>query len=120
MQLIQNITKFLTAGCDSIVYLYDVTDKGPLSRFLHRNIVTAISFLDTVYILIQLKDDFFVSGSLDKLIRLWDIKNEKLVNYINMQDYITAVAVFPNGNSIIVGNSQGKCLVYDLTIETNV
>jgi len=47
-------------------------------------------------------------------LRIFRIADEELVNYINVQDYITALCIFPNDDQIIIGTHTGKCQIYDL------
>lgn len=62
-------------------------------------------------------DEYFITCALDKLIRIWKINSSECSNYINVQDYITCLSVFPFGEQIIIGSQLGKCLVYDLSYD---
>ena len=40
-----------------------------------------------------------------------------MLDYINIQDYITSIAYFPSGESIAVGTQNGKCSIYDCKVK---
>ena len=46
------------------------------------------------------------------MLRLWCISSEDLVNYVNVQDYITTISAFPEEQQVIIGTHTGKCLIY--------
>lgn len=58
-------------------------------------------------------NDLFISGCLDKIIRIWSIKRNKVVDYINIKEYITALSYFPTGDMVAVGTHNGRCSIYD-------
>jgi WD40 repeat protein len=62
----------------------------------------------------------FVSGSLDKIIRIWNIHRKKVIDYINTQDYITAITYSPTGNNIFVGFHNGKCSNFEVNVMRNL
>lgn len=52
--------------------------------------VTCIQFNPT-------NDDYFISGSLDKKVRMWSIPSRKVVDWSDIHDMITAVCYYPDG-----------------------
>lgn len=56
----------------------------------------------------------FVTVSLDKAIRLWDIgQRAKPIDVQQTQDCITALQyMMPTGNKLVVGFATGQCSVY--------
>lgn len=102
---------FLVLGSmDRTVRLWNVDRGECLETFQHEDFVTAVAFHPT-------DDRFFVSGSLDNCVRLWLIL-ESLVAYVSdLGDdvLITAVALTPVGNHVIVGGFNGSLFA----LETN-
>lgn len=56
--------------------------------------------------------NLFAIGSLDKYIRIFDIKAEKIVDWYQSEDYITACSYSPDGRLLVVGFYHGLCRVY--------
>ena len=61
-------------------------------------------------------DDIFVSGSLDKIIRIFSIKKKKIIDYINVVDLITAISFSPCSGFIVSGYHNGKCDVFSYEV----
>jgi WD40 repeat protein len=53
---------------------------------------------------------------MDKIIRIWSPKRNKVLDYINMKEYITSISYFPSGDMILVGSHNGKCAIYDINV----
>lgn len=62
-------------------------------------------------------DEIFVTGCLDKIIRIWSPLKNKVLDYINMKEYITSVAYFPTGDMIAIGTHNGRCSIYDCKVD---
>jgi len=87
--------------------MWDINKENSSIKFAHSNMVTCVAFC--------LNDEnFFVSGCLDKIIRIWDTRKNKVVDYINVQDLITSISFFPSGNQIAVGFHNGKISTFDI------
>ncbi|CAG8538481.1 28781_t:CDS:2, partial [Racocetra persica] len=74
----------------------------------HTDFVTAIEF--------HPKDDrFFLSGSLDCRLRLWNIPEKRVSswNELNDSQLITAVGFALDGKIAVAGSLSGKCLFYE-------
>lgn len=106
-----NTKLLLSAGCDNYVCLIDIVEEGQLKRFKHKNMVTGIAFLKST------NDNYFITGCFDKILRIYRISDEELINYINVQEYITSMCLFPNESQLIIGTHLGKCEVYDIKSE---
>lgn len=61
-------------------------------------------------------EDYFISGCLDKIIRVWEIKKKKVIDYINVQDLITSITNFPNGHLVAIGFHNGKVNFYETIV----
>lgn len=53
-----------------------------------------------------------VTGSLDKIVRIWEIIEGRVIDMIQTDDYITTVAFDPEGKSLVVGFYHGICRIY--------
>ena len=51
--------------------------------------VTCIQFNPT-------DDDYFISGSLDGKVRIWNVTNRYVVDWIDVNDMITAISYTPD------------------------
>jgi len=57
-------------------------------------------------------DEFFASGSFDKMIRIWDISEHKVVDWVQTNDLITAMSFSPDNHHLVVGFFKGMCKIY--------
>lgn len=42
-------------------------------------------------------DNYFISGSIDRKVRIWDISGLQVVDWTDIRDIVTAVCYQPNG-----------------------
>lgn len=42
-------------------------------------------------------DDYFISGSLDAKVRIWNIPDRQLVDYTDLHEMVTAACYSPDG-----------------------
>jgi WD40 repeat protein len=103
----------LTASLDHLVILWDLSSDSPIAKFNHSSIVTSICFCSTMD---ADEEEKFVSGCLDKFIRIWSCTTHKVIDYINIKEYITAVSYFPTGDMIAIGTHNGRCSIYDCKV----
>lgn len=81
--------------------------QAPLRKFTHGGMVTSVNFSPH-------NPNVFISGCLDKFVRIWNIHEETKPDYFNIKEKITATTFFPNGDSVAVGTHNGKVVIYDL------
>jgi len=91
---------------DKTVRLWHVTRLECLCVFNHSDFVTSIQF--------HPRDDrFFLAGSLDSKLRIWNIPDKCVAYWNQVPDMITAVAFTPDGKTAVAGCLSGLCLFYE-------
>ncbi|XP_070072623.1 WD repeat-containing protein 44 isoform X3 [Drosophila takahashii] len=99
----------LSSSMDKTVRLWHISRKECLCCFQHIDFVTAIAF--------HPRDDrYFLSGSLDGKLRLWNIPDKKVAlwNEVDGQaKLITAANFCQNGQFAVVGTYDGRCIFYN-------
>ncbi|KAH8924073.1 WD40 repeat-like protein [Atractiella rhizophila] len=96
----------LSSSMDKTVRLYHVTKNTCLATFLHRDFVTSIAF--------HPRDDrFFISGSLDAKLRLWNIPEKKVHLWTEIPGLITCVNFTNDGSLACVGTFTGECMLFE-------
>ncbi|XP_071494614.1 WD repeat-containing protein 44-like [Diadema antillarum] len=99
----------LSSSMDKMVRLWHVSRSECLCCFQHIDFVTAIAF--------HPRDDrYFLSGSLDGKLRLWNIPDKKVAlwNEVDgLTKLITAANFIQNGRFSVVGTYDGRCIFYD-------
>lgn len=98
----------LSSSMDKTVRLWHMSRKECLCCFQHIDFVTAIAF--------HPKDDrYFLSGSLDGKLRLWNIPDKKVALWNEVDGstkLITAANFCQNGRFAVVGTYDGRCVFY--------
>ncbi|XP_065840723.1 WD repeat-containing protein 44-like isoform X1 [Oscarella lobularis] len=103
----------LSSSMDKTVRLWHISRQECLCCFQHVDFVTAIAF--------HPRDDrYFLSGSLDGKLRLWNIPDKKVALWNEVEgiskgasNYITAANFCLSGKYAVAGTYDGRCLFYD-------
>lgn len=106
----------LSSSMDKTVRLWHISRRECLCCFQHIDFVTAIAF--------HPRDDrYFLSGSLDGKLRLWNIPDKKVAlwNEVDGQTkLITAANFCQNGKYAVIGTYDGRCIFYDTEVKDYV
>lgn len=95
----------LTASLDKTVRLWHVSKKASLKTFAHASFVTSVSFHPT-------KDKYFVSGSFDRKVRVWDTPTGRVTEWAQAPDRISSVTFTPDEEYVVAGLFRGQVLFY--------
>ncbi|KDN53648.1 WD40 repeat-like protein, partial [Tilletiaria anomala UBC 951] len=106
----------LSCSMDKTAKLWHISRDECLCTFAHLDFVTAACF--------HPKDDrFFISGSLDGKLRLWNIPAKKVQASQEVPGLITACTFTQSGATACVGTFSGAALFYEterLTYSTSI
>ncbi|ODQ81226.1 hypothetical protein BABINDRAFT_160608 [Babjeviella inositovora NRRL Y-12698] len=92
----------LSGSMDGTAVLWHVDRLVPLHTFKHDDFVTSVAFH-------PLDDRFFLSGSLDKKLRLWSILEREVAYECDLGCLITAIAFTGDGEYCLAGGFNGCC-----------
>lgn len=128
---------------DKTVRLWHISRRECLCCFQHIDFVTAIAFhprvsyfsqhkyiklgtrtlfIATLYSCFSQDDRYFLSGSLDGKLRLWNIPDKKVAlwNEVDGQTrLITAANFCQNGKYAVIGTYDGRCIFYDTEVPSH-
>ena len=69
----------------------------------------------------MLQDDrYFLSGSLDGKLRLWNIPEKKVTMWNEVSSLITTANFCHNGKFAVAGTYDGKCIFYTTEVNTQL
>lgn len=98
----------LSSSTDKTVRLWRVGCNSCLKVFSHNNYVTCVQFN-------PVDENYFISGSIDGKVRIWEIPGCQVVDWIEAKEIVTAVCYRPDGRVGVVGFMSGDCHFYDVT-----
>lgn len=73
--------------------------------FEHADFVTSVAF--------HPNNEWFVSGCFDKKLRVWSIREQSVLFWVDMASFITSVALASEGRMVICGDHEGKATFFD-------
>ncbi|KAH9719017.1 hypothetical protein KPL70_005665 [Citrus sinensis] len=97
----------LSSSADKTVRLWQVGIGRCLRVFSHNNYVTSVAFN-------PVDDNYFISGSIDGKVRIWEVRRCQVVDYTDIREIVSAVCYCPDGKGGIVGTMTGNCRFYDI------
>ncbi|XVF51250.1 hypothetical protein PTKIN_Ptkin04bG0169600 [Pterospermum kingtungense] len=97
----------LSSSVDKTARLWQVGNDGCLRVFSHNNYVTSVAFN-------PVDDNYFISGSIDGKVLIWEVLRCRVIDYTDVRDIVTAVCYRPDGKGGIVGSITGNCRFYDI------
>ncbi|URE41996.1 WD domain, G-beta repeat [Musa troglodytarum] len=96
----------LSSSEDKTVRLWQVGSDSCLKVFPHTNYVTCVQYN-------PIDENYFISGSIDGKVRIWDISGGQVVNWVHVGEIVTAICYRPDGKGLVVGTLTGNCCFYD-------
>lgn len=57
-------------------------------------------------------DNYFISGSIDGKVRIWDVSRFRVVDYTDVREIVTALCYRPDAKGAVVGSMTGECRFY--------
>ncbi|RCV33594.1 hypothetical protein SETIT_7G094600v2 [Setaria italica] len=96
----------LTSSKDKTVRLWKPGCDGCLAVFKHKDYVTCVQFN-------PIDERYFISGSLDGKVRIWDVLDRRVTDWADTRNIITAVSYQPDGKGFVVGTTAGACRFYN-------
>ncbi|TVU16612.1 hypothetical protein EJB05_40185, partial [Eragrostis curvula] len=96
----------LSSSMDKTVKLWDITTSTCLKTFSHTDYVTCIQFN-------PVNDNFFISGSLDEKVRIWNVQDRKIEDWHDLHEMVTAACYSPDAQVALVGTHKGSCHIFD-------
>lgn len=95
----------LSASMDAYARLWHVSRPECLHKFQHPDCVTAVDFHPT-------EDNYFLSGCLDRKLRIWSLETGRVVLWQPTPSMITAAAFSPDARLVAVGLYNGTVHLY--------
>ena len=96
----------LSASVDHSVRLYHHSKSSCLHLFKHANLVASVDFHPT-------DDRYFISGGLDKKLRLWNITDGRVKDWAQAPEVITSTRFTPGGKYAVCGLLRGQVILYE-------
>ncbi|KAH7671299.1 WD40-repeat-containing domain-containing protein [Dioscorea alata] len=96
----------LTSSKDKTVRLWKVGCDLCLKVFQHNDYVTCIQFN-------PVDERYFISGCIDGKVRVWGVSENRVVDWADTRDIVTAICYRPDGKGFVVGSIAGGCHFYN-------
>ncbi|XP_010931045.1 uncharacterized protein [Elaeis guineensis] len=96
----------LTSSKDKTVRMWKVGCDGCLKVFRHNDYVTCVQFNPN-------DNKYFISGSIDGKVRIWGVPENRVVDWVDLRDIVTAISYRPDGKGFVVGCITGNCRFYN-------
>ncbi|XP_019168633.1 PREDICTED: uncharacterized WD repeat-containing protein C18H10.05-like [Ipomoea nil] len=97
----------LSSSVDKTARLWQVGHDQCFGVYSHNNYVTCIEFN-------PVDNNYFVSGSVDGKVRLWEVHRQRVIDWTDVKEIVTAVCYSPDGKGGVVGFMDGSCRFYDV------
>ena len=85
--------------------LWHVSSSRCIRVFPHTDFITSVAFH-------PIQHRYFISGSFDNRIRLWNILEHRVVEWAQTAHFVTACAFSPSGQMLVAGLHHGQCVFY--------
>ncbi|WJX53685.1 hypothetical protein P8452_39654 [Trifolium repens] len=95
----------LSSSMDKTVCCWKIGCDQCLSVFPHKDYVTCIQFN-------PVDENYFISGSIDGKVRIWGIREERVIDWADIRDVISAISYQQDGKGFVVGSVTGTCRFY--------
>ncbi|PNY01822.1 WD repeat-containing protein 44-like [Trifolium pratense] len=95
----------LSSSMDKTVCCWKIGCDQCLSVFPHKDFVTCIQFN-------PVDENYFISGSIDGKVRIWGIREERVIDWADIRDVISAISYQQDGKGFVVGSVTGTCRFY--------
>ncbi|OIW15356.1 hypothetical protein TanjilG_26729 [Lupinus angustifolius] len=92
----------LSSSTDKTVRLWQIGYNECHSVFHHKDYVTCIQFN-------PVDENYFISGSIDGKVRIWGVLEERVVDWADIRDAVSAISYQPDGKGFVVGTLTGTC-----------
>ncbi|CAI8619108.1 unnamed protein product [Vicia faba] len=95
----------LSSSMDKTVRAWKIGCDQCLRVFPHKDFVTCIQFN-------PVDENYFISGSIDGKVRIWGICEERVIDWADIRDVISAISYQQDGKGFVVGSVTGTCRFY--------
>lgn len=99
--------QLLSSSMDKTVKLWDLETKTCIKTFAHNDYVTCIHVN-------PMDEDYFLSGSLDAKVRIWNITKRHVVDWTDLHEMVTAACYLPDGQGAWIGTHKGSSRMYSI------